>query len=62
MRFEDQLAATENQLNAVLGFNNSGDFGVLQYRVKKGGKVMTGQWAQTKQSTPGAGIETLTKN
>lgn len=43
------------------GFNNSGDFGVLQYRIKKGGKVLTGQWAQTKQSASGAGIETLTK-
>lgn len=44
------------------GFNNTGDFGVLQYRIKKGGKMLTGQWAQTKQSTPGLGIETLTKS
>ena len=43
------------------GFNNSGDFGVLQYRIKKGGKVLTGQWAQTKQTTSGPGVETLTK-
>jgi hypothetical protein len=42
-------------------FNDSGDFGVLQYRIKNGGKVLTGQWAQTKSSTPGPGIETLTK-
>ena len=43
------------------GFNETGDFGVLQYRIKNGGKVLTGQWAQTKQATPGPGIETLTK-
>lgn len=43
------------------GFNNTGDFGVLQYRIKKGGKVLTGQWAQTKATTAGPGIETLTK-
>ena len=43
------------------GFNDSGDFGVLQYRIKNGGKQLTGQWAQSKQSVPGLGIETLTK-
>ena len=24
-----------------------GEFGVLQYRIKQSGKVLTGQWAQT---------------
>jgi len=43
------------------GFNNTGDFGVLQYRIKKGGKVLTGLWAQSKQSGSGPGVETLTK-
>lgn len=43
------------------GFNNSGDFGVLQYRIKNSGKMLTGQWAQSKQSVPGLGIETLTR-
>jgi len=43
------------------GFNDSGDFGVLQYRIKNNGKMLTGQWAQSKQSVAGLGIETLSK-
>jgi hypothetical protein len=34
---------------------------VLQYRITKNGDVLTGQWAQTGQKTPGAGTETMTR-
>ncbi len=40
-------------------FNDTGKFGVLQYRVKKGGKFLTGQWAT--ESSTGPGIESLEK-
>jgi len=44
------------------GFSDAGgSFGVLQYRITKGGDVLTGQWAQTGQKTPGAGTETMTR-
>ena len=36
-------------------------FGVLQYRITKGGAELTGQWAQSGQATAGTGTETMTK-
>lgn len=42
------------------GFNDTGNFGVLQYRIKKGGKFLTGQWATPKENGPG--VESLEKN
>ncbi len=45
------------------GFSDAGgSFGVLQYRITKGGDVLAGSWAQTGQKTPGAGTETMTRN
>lgn len=38
-----------------------GQFGVLQYRISDGGKVLSGQWAQSGQTLAGTGTETMTK-
>ena len=45
-----------------VGFSDAGgNYGVLQYKITKGGKVLTGQWSQTGQKVPGTGTETMTR-